>query len=472
MYMADDSLAFLSIKAQGELLSSRKVSPVELTQLYLDRISRLNGQLNSYNTVCGEMALAAAHTAEREIHSGRNKGPMHGIPVAVKDQMNIVGVPNTGGSRYFRDFVAEADATVIANLKQNGAILLGTLSSSEFSMGGTTEHLFGTPKNPWDLERTPGGSSSGAGSSVAAGLCSGAVGEDTGGSIRGPASMCGIAGLKPTWSRISRHGVYSLCWAMDCAGPMARSAEDCAIMLRSLAGYDPHDPTSSREPVPDYTSRLTSNLNGVRVGIVEEMVDDGFDADTRKAVDGAVSVVAELGASVSRVSIPLIKTALGVHTAVVDAEAASYHRGRLLKRYDDYDYNTRLRILVGTLLPSGMHTLATRARAAIGAQVLQVLTTYDVLVGATSMAGAAKLTTGTGVTSKEDALTKLYGRAGTTAFNMSGSPAISVPCGFNAEGMPLGFHIAGRLFDEATVLRVAHAYQKATDWHTRRPPVS
>ncbi|MBI4310301.1 MAG: hypothetical protein HY681_00860 [Chloroflexi bacterium] len=470
--MRDDNMAFMSISEQGALLASRKVSPVELTSLYLDRIDRLNGKLNSFNTVCGELALEAAKKAEREIRRGRRKSPLHGIPVAVKDQMNIVGVPNTGGSRYFKDFVANADAGVVARLKKSGAILLGTLSSSEFSMGGTTEHLFGTPKNPWDMERTPGGSSSGAGSSVAAGLCTGAVGEDTGGSIRGPASMCGITGLKPTWSRISRAGVYSLSWAQDCAGPMARSAVDCALMLRTLAGHDPNDPTSSKARVPDYASGLNGELRGLKVGVVEEMLDDSYEAETRKAVEAAISVLGELGASVERVSLPLIRTALGVHSAVVDAEAASYHRGRLMDRYFDYDYNTRLRILVGALLPAGMHTLATRARAAIGKQVLDALEKYDVLVGATSVGGAAKLATGTGINSKADALSKLYGRPGTTAFNMSGSPAISVPCGFNPAGMPLGFHIGGRLFDEATVLRVAHAYQQATDWHQRRPPVS
>ena len=479
--MLDEYIALLTIKEQSKLIKDRKISAVELTELYLERIDRLDGKLHAFNNVLRGDALAAAREADKELGAGRYRGPMHGIPVAAKDQMNIKGVPNTGGSRAYLGNIADEDATIIARLKQAGAIIMGSLATHEFHMGTTLRFVKEHPANPWDLSRTPGGSSAGSGSSVAAGLVSGSLGGDTGGSIRGPASFNNIAGLRPTWSLLSRAGMFALAWSMDTAGPLARSAEDCSIMLQAMAGYDPKDPTTSREQVPDYSAELNGNIKGMRIGLVEEMLVNAED-DTRKAIEAAVDVMKKLGAKVERIGMPLVNKMWGVHTAVVDAEAASYHRGKLLEgRYLDYDYSTRVRLMVGTLLPSALATLAMRARAALAAQVLDTFEKYDILMGPTMSGGATPIPTQTGIHSKADAARLLHwdassGSAGTAslgrnAFSLTGVPAISIPCGFNSKGLPMGVQLAARQMGEATLFRAAHAYQQVTDWHKKHAPM-
>jgi aspartyl-tRNA(Asn)/glutamyl-tRNA(Gln) amidotransferase subunit A len=479
--MADESIALLTIREQANLIKDKKLSALELTELYLKRIDRLDNRLHAFNHVLRDEALAAAQEADREIAAGRYRGPMHGIPVAAKDQMDIKGAPNTGGSRVYLGNIATEDATIIARLRQTGAIIMGNLATHEFHMGTTLRFIKEHPANPWDLSRTPGGSSSGSASSVAAGLVSGSLGGDTGGSIRGPAGFNNIAGLRPTWSRLSRAGIFTLAWSMDTAGPLARSAEDCAIMLQAMAGYDPRDPTTSREPVPDYTAGLSGDVRGMRIALVEETLVE-IEDDTRKALEAALAVLKNLGAKVERISIPLVSKMRGVHSAVVDAEAASYHRGKLLEgRYLDYDYSTRVRLMVGTLLPSALATLAMRARAALAAQVLGTFERYDVLVTPANSGGATPIPTQTGIRSKADAARLLQwdassGGTGTAsaarnAFSLTGVPAISIPCGFNAKRLPLGFQLAARQLGEATLLRACHAYQQATNWHKQHPPM-
>lgn len=479
--MRDDDIALLTIREQARLLETRQLSAVELTQIYLSRIERFDGKLHAFNAVLGEEALVAARAADDEIAAGRYRGPLHGIPLAAKDQMNIEGVPNTGGSRVYLGNVALQDATIIARLRQAGAIILGTLATHEFHMGTTLRFLKEYPANPWDLSRTPGGSSAGSGSSVAAGLVSGSLGGDTGGSIRGPAGFNNIAGLRPTWSLLSRAGIFTLAWSMDTAGPLARSAEDCALMLQAMAGYDPEDLTTSAEPVPDYTGTLHAGVKGMRIGLVEEMLEEIEDG-TRKAVEAAADVLKGLGARVERISMPLVKKVRPVHSAIVDTEAASYHRGKLLEgRYEDYDYNTRVRLMVGTVLPSALATLAMRARAALAAHVLEAFERYTILIGPTNTGGATPIPTETGIHSKADAARKLLwssstGGAGAAAsarnaFSLTGSPAISIPCGFDAQGLPLGLQLGARQFGEATLFQVCHAYQQATDWHKQHPPM-
>jgi aspartyl-tRNA(Asn)/glutamyl-tRNA(Gln) amidotransferase subunit A len=479
--MRDDEVAFLTIREQARLIESGKLSAEELTKLYLSRIEQLDGKLHAFNLVLGDEALAAARRADKEITAGSYRGPLHGIPIAAKDQMNIKGAPNTGGSRVYLGNVAGEDATIIARLRQAGAVIMGNLATHEFHMGTTLRFLREYPANPWDLSRTPGGSSSGSGSSVAAGLVSGSLGGDTGGSIRGPAGFNNIAGLRPTWSLLSRAGIFTLAWSMDTAGPLARSAEDCALMLQAMAGYDPEDPTTSQEPVPDYTGGLNDGIEGMRIGLVEEMLVD-IEDDTRKAVEAAVEVLKTLGARVERISMPLVAQMRAVHTAIADSEAASYHRGKLLEgRYADYDYNTRVRLMVGTLLPSALTTLAMRARAALASQVLDTFGQYSILVGPTNTGGATPIPTETGIHSKEDAARRLLwhtssGGTGTAAtarnaFSLTGNPAISIPCGFNAKGLPLGLQLAARQLGEATLFRVCYAYQQATDWHRKHPPM-
>lgn len=475
--MTDDSVAFLSLAEQARRIAAGELSPVALVESCLARIERFDPTLKAFITVTAARARAEARTAESEIAAGRHLGPLHGIPVGIKDQMLIAGVRVTGGSKVHADLVAERDATVVARLKEAGAIVLGTLNTHEFHMGATVDFPYGTPRNPWNPERNPGGSSSGSAAAVAAGLCTVSLGGDTGGSVRGPAAWCGVVGLKPTWSRLSRDGVFPLAWTLDCVGPFARSVEDIAIVMRLLAGHDPLDPTSSREPVPDYPALLDDDLSGVRLGLVREMMaPDVVGAAARDAVLSALETLRERGAVVVEVALPLMTEARFLSPALTEPEAAAYHRRHLLERYGDYDVNTRIRLMVGTILPAGLVSIAQRARLKMAEQVRDALRDVDVLVGAGSSGGAPPLSAREPIRSKQEALEKLYGATTssgqlTRVFNLSGHPAMSVPCGFD-DGMPLSLHLAGRLFDEATVLRVGHAFERATDWHGRVPPIA
>lgn len=467
----DPNIAFMTIREQASLIKSGKLSPVELTQTYLDRIDRYDAQLHAFNLVLRDAALAGARAAEAEITSGKYRSPMHGIPVGVKDQFDITGHPNTGGCDAYADNIAREDNTIIARFREAGAVIMGTLATHEFHMGGTLEFFNKqTPRNPWDLDKSPAGSSAGSGSSVAAGLLSGAMGGDTGGSIRGPASVNGITGLRPSWGRLSRQGIFTLSWELDTAGPLARSAEDAAIMLQAIAGYDPKDPTTSQAPVPDYSQSLTGDIKDLRIGVLEQMMGDEVEPETRSLVQKAIDVLKDLGATVEPVSIPLIERMHGVHTAICDGQAASYHRGHLRKRYMAYDYNTRVRLLVGCLIPAGLQTLAGRARALLGHTMLGTFETYDVLVGATGQGPAGPIVTESAIISREAAQEAVMTRSGGTgSFSMAGAAAISIPAGFTQSGMPVGWHLGARPMDEETLFRVCHAYQLVTDHHQKHP---
>ena len=469
----DQNIAFMTIREQANLIRSKKLSPVELTRTYLERIQRYDPQLHAFNLVLRDEALAEAEKAEKEIASGIYRGPLHGIPIGVKDQFDIKGHPNTGGCDAYADNIAKEDCTIIARFRQAGAIIMGTLATHEFHMGGTLEFLKKeTPRNPWDLSKTPAGSSAGSGASVAAGLLSGSMGGDTGGSIRGPGSVNGIAGMRPSWSRLSRQGIFTLSWELDTAGPLARSAEDTAIMLQAIAGYDPKDPTTSQEPMPDYSRFLTGDIKGLRIGVLEQMVGDDVQPETKGIVLKAVDVLKQLGATVEPVSIPLMQRMQGVHTAICDGQAASYHRGHLGERYMDYDYNTRVRLLVGCLIPAGLQTLAPRARALMGQTMLEAFEKHDVLVGSTGQGPAGPIVTESAITSREAAQTAVMARGGGTgSFSMAGAAAISIPAGFTKAGLPVGWHLGVRPMDEETLFRVCHAYQIATDHHQKHPPM-
>ncbi len=464
--MTADDLAFLPLSEQTERIGRGELSPVELTEIYLERIARHGDALKAFITVLADDALAAAREAESEIRSGNRRSPLHGIPFAVKDQMLIAGVRVTGGSRSLADHVADRDATVVARLKEAGAVLLGTLNTHEFHMGPTRDFPFGTPRNPWNPERTTGGSSSGSAAAVAAGLCTFSLGGDTTGSIRGPAAYCGVVGLKATWSRVSRDGVFPLAWSLDCVGPLTRTALDAALVLRVLAGHDPHDPTSSSEPVPNYAGALTGDLEGITIGVVEEMMTPPHTGtEARTAVEGALEVLRGLGAEVRGVRLPLMDASKYITSPLVLPDAVGFHRPWLLERYDAYDVNTRVRLMVGAALPAGMAAQAERARITVTREVLEVLEGVDVLVGAAAGEGAPPLSYSRRVTTKEEAVHGLFG-AGAVAghhsrsASLAGLPALSVPCGFDADGLPLGMHVAGRYFDEANVLRVADAYER------------
>ena len=331
--MNKSEIPFLSATQLADLIKSREVSPVEAVEAYLDRIAEVDGQLNSYITVCREEALAAAQEAESEIAGGNYRGPLHGIPVAVKDQLNTRGIRTTGGSSILADNVPDADATVVAKLKDAGSVLLGKLNMSEFASGDAFHHPYGRPRNPWDLTRNPGTSSSGSGAATAAGLCATSIGEDTGGSIRGPATFCGLVGIRPTWGRVSRYGMQGAAWSMDTAGPISRTVEDCAITLEAISGHDPNDPYTWDVPVPDYRAGLTGDIRGLKVGVVRERVySDVVDSEVGEAVIRAIARLGELGADIEELSLPLMLHSAAISSTIIMVDSAALHRETLAGR--------------------------------------------------------------------------------------------------------------------------------------------
>ena len=455
------------------LIRSGDVSPVEAAEAYLDRIGQIDGKLNSYITVCRDEALAEAQQAEKEIAAGNYRGPMHGLPVAVKDQFYTKGIRTTGGSAILKDLVPNEDATVVANLKAAGSVLLGKLNMSEYAMGDAFFHPFGTPHNPWDLSRNPGTSSSGSGAATAAFLCATSLGEDTGGSIRGPASFCGLVGIRPSWGRVSRYGVLGASWSMDTVGPISRTTADCAMTLGAIAGYDPKDPSTWDVPVPDYLSMLTGEIRGLKVGVIRERVDtEVVDPEVRDHVVQAIAVLGEMGADIQEVSIPLIVHSAAISNTIILTDAAGVHRQGIDEHLGEYDHNIQIRLLVGSIIPAQAHQKAVKLRQVLRQQILDALEKVDVLVMPTSSIPASPIPTKAGIGSKQEVLDGLAGRRSFTApFNVANTPALSINCGFTSQQLPVGFQIAGKPFDEGTLFRLAHAYEQATDWHTRRPPI-
>lgn len=471
--MDSNEIPFLPATELSVLIKSREVSPVQATQAYLDRIGQVDEKLNSYITVCRDEALAEARQAEQEISAGNYRGPMHGLPVAVKDQFYTKGIRTTGGSNILKDLVPDEDATVVANLKAAGSVMLGKLNMSEFASGDAFHHPYGTPHNPWDLSRNPGTSSSGSGAATAAFLCATSLGEDTGGSIRGPASFCGLVGIRPSWGRVSRYGVLGASWSMDIVGPISRTTADCAITLGAIAGYDPKDPSTWDVPVPDYLSMLTGDIRGLKVGVIQERVDtDAVDPEVRDRVVQGISVLGELGAVIQEVSIPLIVHSAAISNTIILTDAAGLHRQGIDEHLDEYDHNNQIRLLTGSIIPAQAHQKAIKLRQVLRQQILEALEKVDVLVMPTSSIPASLIPTKAGIDSKQQVLDGLAGRRSFTApFNLANTPALSINCGFTSQQLPVGLQIAGKPFDEGTLFRVAHAYEQATEWHTRRPPI-
>ena len=468
-------IPFLSATELSRLIEAKEVSPVEATEAYLERIGRVDGSLNSYITVCGDEALQAAREAEQAIAQGNYLGPMHGIPTAVKDQFYTRGIRTTAGSTILWDFVPDEDATVVARLKNAGAVLLGKLNLSEFALGDSFHHPGGTPRNPWDLDRNPGISSSGSAAATAAFLCSTSLGEDTGGSTRIPAAWSGVVGLRPSWGMVSRYGVFGVSWSQDTVGPISRTVEDCAITQQAIAGHDPRDPYTWDAPVPDYRAALDGDIRSIRVGVIREKVyADELDQEIKDAVIKATGVLGELGASVEEVSLPLIEKAGAFSKCLTDMEGASVHYDRLKDpdQIRQYDHNSRVRLLTAILTPAQVYYKAQKLRSLLRQQVLELLRSVDVLVLPTSPVPSPRIPDGPGVKSKEDAAGRIFGvRNYTGPFNLANAPAISIPCGFTREDLPIGLQIAGRPGEDETVMKVAHAYEQANQWHTRRPPI-
>ena len=461
-------IPFLTVAELGELIRSGEVLPVEATEAYLERVNALNGDIRAYLTVTDDLARQAARDAEAEIAGGQYRGPLHGIPLAVKDQIYTEGIRTTGGSPVFDEFVPEYDATVIARLKEAGAVLLGKLNMTEFATTGLS-HQFDPPRNPWARDRSSGGSSSGSGAATAAFMCAASLGEDTGGSVRFPAAWCGLAGLRPTWGLISRFGVMPGVRSMDTIGPLGRTVEDCAIVLQAIAGHDPQDRMSRQEALPDYRSSLTGDVSGLRIGILREVFyHSSVDGEMGKAIFDAGNVLSRLGADVNEVSVPMAAHA-GPINGGIRVEAPTTYRSLLLDRPHDIAHDNRIGYMVNAILPSTYYYKAVQLRTLLRAQILQTLEDVDLLLLPTVGVPAQPLTPDPQITGPENVNRTPY--LLTTVPSLANIPALAVPCGFSEDGLPLSLQIAGRPFDEATVLRAGHAYEQATEWHTRRPPV-
>ena len=467
--MDKQDIPFLTTAELSELIRTRMVSPIEATSAYLDRIGSLNFKFNSYLTVCRREAMAAAEDAERAIAGGEYLGPMHGIPMAVKDQLWTKGIRTTAGSRILADFFPDEDATAVTRLKQAGAIVLGKTNMTEFAIG--ISQTYGYNRNPWDLDRFTGGSSGGSGSATAAFLCSTSLGEDTGGSIRRPAAWCGVVGLRPSWGRVSRYGVAASSWSMDQVGPISRTVEDAAITLGAIAGHDPKDPYTWDEPVPDYRSALGGDLAGMRVGVIKELLySDIVDPEVREGVLAAGTVMEELGAEVEEVSMPVTAHCGTPGTILINTESAAVYRDWTHERLREFNRSNRTVLLTGSIMPAQAYYKVQKVREMLRQELLGSLEDHDVLILPTAKRCAPPVNEDPVLTSKQTV--RDLSLVMTRPFNLAGTPAISINCGFNSQGLPIGLQIGGRPFDEATVLRVAHAYEQHMPWHTMRPPTA
>ncbi|MBW8270092.1 amidase [Caldovatus aquaticus] len=457
---------FLSIAEAARLIARRQLSPVELTRALLARIEALDPQLNAYLLVTAERALDAAREAEAAIMAGRHLGPLHGIPLALKDVICTAGIRTTGHSRLCADYVPREDATVVRKLREAGAVLLGKLATHEFAHGGPSFDLPWPPaRNPWNRAHATGGSSSGAGAAVAAGLALGALGTDTGGSIRNPAAMCGLVGLKPTYGLLSRHGVMTNSYSYDHVGPMAWTAEDCAILLQALAGYDPRDPASAGRPVPDYRSGLGDGLRGLRIGVLRHLHEEDVPIapEAAAALEEALSVLRGLGAVLEEARIRPAQAYCDVKIVGAESELFAVHAENLRRRTGEFGEDFLGRALPAILFDAGDYVQSQRERRAMIAEMAPLYARFDAFVCAAP-----------GPAPRLDAWrTAMFWRQPSlaTPFNVLGGPALVQCVGFTADGLPLAMQIAGRPFEEATVLRIAHAYEQATPWRRRRPPL-
>jgi aspartyl-tRNA(Asn)/glutamyl-tRNA(Gln) amidotransferase subunit A len=456
---------FLTIAAAARLIQQRELSPVELVDSRLARIEQFDGKLNSFIRVLADQARADARAAETEIKAGKYRGPLHGIPIGLKDIYETAGVATTGHSKVMQDHVPKADAFSVTRLRDAGAIVMGKLATHEFAFGGPSFDLPWPPaRNPWDTTRFTGGSSSGTGAAVAAGLVLAGTGSDTGGSIRGPAAFCGLAGIKPTYGLISRRGILPLGFSLDHAGPMAWTAEDCAILLQAMAGHDPADPGSANHPIPDYRAALGRDVKGLRIGLIRHFYerDNEANAATRQAIDAAAKTLAGLGCSVRDVTLSPLADWAACGVTIMLSEAYAIHEANLRSRFTDYGEIFRDRMVLAGLITAADYVQALRRRRELIAELDTAMADLDLVMTAAAPSEAPPI-------DQVPKFTIMDRPSLTIAFNVTGSPAMSVCCGYTEAGLPLSFQIVGKRFDDATVLRLAHAYEQATPWRGRRP---
>ncbi len=476
----------LNLQQLRERLTSGDLSSREVTQAYLKRIAATNGQVNSFISVCEDQALAAADTADARLKSG-NAAPLTGIPLAIKDIFNCEGTRTTAGSRILENYTAPYDATAVARLKEQGAVLLGKLNMDEFAMGSSNENsAAGTCRNPWDLNRVPGGSSGGSAAAVAASQAVATLGTDTGGSIRQPASHCGVVGLKPTYGRVSRYGVIAYASSLDQVGPLARNVEDCALLLQAIAGYDQADSTSVNQAVPDYGAGLKDGVKGLKIGLPKEYFIDGLETDVQQAVEKAIASYRELGAEIVEVSLPHTDYAVACYYLLATAEASSN-----LARYDGVRYGQRVdkgsglldmysnsraagfgdevkrRIMLGTYaLSSGYYDAyylkAQKVRTLIREDFNRAFEQVDMLL--TPVAPTPAFSIGE---KADDPLQMYLSDIFTIPVNLAGTCGISVPCGLSRQNLPIGLQLIGKPFAEETLLKAGYAFEQATEWHLK-----
>jgi aspartyl-tRNA(Asn)/glutamyl-tRNA(Gln) amidotransferase subunit A len=476
--MTEANLESLTIAEIGPRIKSGEISPVELTNLHLDRIARLNPTLNAFTTVLVDSAKAEAETAEKEIRAGKYRGPLHGVPVSIKDNLATVGVRTTGGSKILADWKPDFDATVVTKLKDAGAINLGKTNMHEWALGGTTINpFFGTTRNPWDRARIPGGSSGGSAAAVAASMCLVSIGTDSAGSVRNPAAMCGIVGLKPTYGRVSCFGGVpgTGAYSTNHFGALTKSVMDCALVLQEIAGHDAKDPLSAAEPIDTYTNKIGKAVSDLKVGLIGSYYDNLMVGNIKHIFAAAVKLLESLGMKAEELSIPHMDALPAVHTVVSRAELVSDHDHYLRTRARDYSPELLYRHIHALTFPAGRYVTAQRVRRLIAEEFDQAFERADVIVTPVSIPAPTIEECRAGATdvdgekvSLRDARGSFWG-LGTLPFNVTGHPAISVCCGFARAGQPIGLQIVGRPFEESTVLQVASAYEHAAQWHKRKP---
>jgi aspartyl-tRNA(Asn)/glutamyl-tRNA(Gln) amidotransferase subunit A len=460
------ALTDLSLRDVAQRLRRKEVSPVEVTQACLDRIQAVEDKLTAFVTLTADTAMEAAGQAEREIVAGQWKGELHGVPVALKDLYDIKGLPTTSSSKVRANYLAPDDSACTDRLRQAGAVIVGKTHTHEFAYGISTP----TTRNPWSIEHMPGGSSGGSAAIVAARGCYMGMGSDTGGSIRIPASVCGTVGLKPTYGRVSRYGVTSLSWSLDHVGPLTRTVADAAVCLNALAGHDPRDPGSADEPVMDYTTALGSGVKGLRLGVPRNYYFDRVDPELEALVRAAIDRLRAEGVEVREIEIPLADQIMAVEFGLCLPEASAYHMEMLRDRPDDYQPDVRLFLEAGELVPATRYIQALRVRQVMKDAWRRLFDQVDAIIAPAVAAPATKIgqETVTWSDGTEEPITPLFVRLSAPA-NVTGLPAMAVPCGFTQAGLPVGFQAIGRPFDEVTVIRIGDAYQRLTDWHTRAP---
>lgn len=472
--MGNSELVFKSGTELAALIKKRQVSSVEITQAHLNRISALNGKVNAFITVTSDVALERARQADKEIATGKYRGPLHGLPYAPKDILATKGIRTTNGSKVTADWVPNYESTITSRLNNAGAVLLGKLNLLEFAMGSGVLSGFGPARNPWDLAYSPAGSSSGSGAALAACMTPLAIGTDTGGSIRGPANNCGIVGLKQTYGRVSRFGVTTLSWTLDHAGPMSRTVADAAMMLQVMAGPDPNDTTAAHEPVADFSKALSGEVKGLRIGVPTNYFFEHVNPESVAAVRAAIKKLQDMGALVVDVQVPHADLAGGALWIIAMAEGACFHEKRLKEKAHLFDPLVRERLEAARFYPATQYIKSQRIRTILMEEMKAVFEKCDVMVVPSGNPAGKLDPPEIAKTDVKPHSTEIQRRGSTNIGDLVGMPAIVIPCGFTTEKpvRPLGIQFYCKPFDEATLFRVSHAYESTTDWHKRRPPLS